>query len=247
MKTMERPQIVISSALLFLLALILLMLATTGCIRERIEGNYDLQTEVRDAGGFTDVELRGSFRVEIIPDDQPGIEVQAESNVIPYVETWSDGNTLVVQFRRGYNIRENYPVEVRVYTPELEGIRLSGSGRIFAGHFNSSDVSVNLSGSGNIECSFNAAVLDAAISGSGNLYIGGMAGRGELSISGSGKLDGGSLLMETCKARISGSGNMWVEVESSLEGWISGSGSIYYTGDPVVISHISGSGKVIRY
>ena len=247
MKTIERSQIIVSSTLFLLLILITLMLSTTGCIRERIEGNYSVGTEERSVSSFYNVESNGNIHVEIIPSDETRVEVKAETNVIPYVETWSDGNTMIVEFRHGYNIHEHYPVEVTLYTPELESLHLSGSGRIYSGHFNAVNASVRLSGSGNIDCSFNAATLDADVSGSGNLFVEGAADRADLRISGSGKIDAGNLACQTCKAKISGSGNLWVDVEESLEGWISGSGSIYYYGDPVVISHISGSGRINRY
>ena len=247
MKTIERPQIVISSALFILLAIILLMLTTTSCIRERIEGNYDLQTEERNSGSFTGVESKGSFRVEIIPDDDTWIEVKAESNVIPYIETWTNGNTLIVEYRHGYNIREHYPVEVFLHTPDLESISLSGSGRVVSGSFDTPRADIRISGSGSIDCAFETDHLEAAVSGSGNLMISGTATDTELRISGSGNIQSLDLLQYNCSANISGSGNIKASVSHSLDARISGSGCVYYIGDPVVSSHISGSGRVVKY
>ncbi|MFH1119517.1 MAG: head GIN domain-containing protein [Bacteroidota bacterium] len=247
MKTIERPQIVISSALFILLAVILLMLTTTGCIRERIEGNYNLQTKERTSGPFTGVESKGSFRVEIIPDNDTWIEVKAESNVIPYIETWTDGNTLTVEYRQGYNIREHYPVEVFLHTPELESIRISGSGRVVSGSFDSPRADIHISGSGSIDCAFETNHLEAVISGSGNLMISGTADETELRISGSGNIQSLDLLQYNCSADISGSGNIKASVSHALDARISGSGCVYYIGDPVVTAHISGSGRVVKY
>jgi len=247
MKTIERPQIVISSALFILLAIILLMLTTTSCIRERIEGNYDLQTEERTSGSFTAVESRGSFRVEVIPDDNTWIEVKAESNVIPYIETWTNGTTLIVETRHGYNIREHYTVEVFLHTPDLESISLSGSGRVISGSFDTPQADVHLSGSGSIDCAFETNRLEAVISGSGNLQVSGTAGHTELKVSGSGGIHAFDLQQNNCSANISGSGNIRTSVSDALDARISGSGCVYYIGDPVVTSHISGSGRVVKY
>lgn len=247
MKTIERPQIIISSALFILITIILLMLATTACIRERIEGNYDLQTEERNIQSFSKVESKGSFRVEIVPDDNTRVEVRAESNIIPYVETWSDGSTLTVKFRQGYNIKEHYDVVVYLYTPVMNDIRLSGSGRITSGPFTNQNAGVNISGSGSIDCEFITDNFDAVISGSGDLNITGTAVNSELRISGSGSIDAFDMIQKNCNAKISGSGNIKTNVTDRLNVDISGSGSVYYLGDPVVNAHISGSGRVIRY
>ena len=247
MKTIERPQLIISSALFILLVIITLLLLSTGCVRERIEGNYDLQIEERTSQPFIEVESKGSFRVKIIPDDATWVEVKAESNVIPYIETWSNGTTLTVEYRNGYNIREHYPVEVFLHTPVLKGIRLSGSGRLVSGNFVASKAEINLSGSGSIDCQFDTDRLEAVVSGSGNLFVVGNAIESELHVSGSGGIQALDLIQNNCSANISGSGNIKTAVNSTLDARISGSGFIYYLGDPVVTSHISGSGKVIRY
>ncbi|MHC1776072.1 MAG: head GIN domain-containing protein [Lentimicrobium sp.] len=247
MKTIERSQLIISSTLLLLLALIILMLSATGCVSERIEGNYSVIVEERNPRPFSEVSSRGSFRVVIIPDDETRIEVKAESNVVPYIETWSDGTTLTVEYRNGYNIHEHYPVEVFLHTPVLESIRLSGSGKVESGSFSSDNADLQISGSGSIECDFNAGNLTANVSGSGNLKIGGIAESGNMKISGSGKIDALNMNLQTCLANISGSGNIITNVNESLEAWISGSGCVYYEGDPAIATHISGSGKVLPY
>lgn len=247
MKTIERSQLVINTTLLILLALIIIMLTVTGCVRERIEGNYDLTMEERNTPAFREVKSGGSFRVVIIPDDATWVEVKAESNVLPYIETWSDGTTLTVDYRDGYNIHEHYTVEVFLHTPSLKSIHLSGSGRVESGSFTSDQVDVQLSGSGNIECSFITDDLNAKVSGSGDLYLEGAAQQSNLTVSGSGKIEALNLCQQNCLSNISGSGSIQTAVSTSLEAWISGSGSVYYHGNPFITSHISGSGNVLKY
>lgn len=247
MKTIERSQLAINTALLILLAIIIIMLTATGCVRERIEGNYDLTIEERNTPSFSEVKSSGSFRVVIIPDDATRVEVKAESNVLPYIETWSDGTTLTVNYRDGYNIHEHYTVEVFLHTPELNSIRLSGSGRIESGIFITHRAAIYLSGSGVVDCGFDADILEARVSGSGNLQVTGNAPKSQLYISGSGSIDALELYQADCSADISGSGNILAAVSNTLNARISGSGRVYYLGNPDLNTHISGSGKVIRY
>lgn len=227
--------------------LVLILLASAACMRERIEGNYDLISETRETSSFTGVVSKGNFRVYIIPGDVPSVELKGESNVLPYVETSVSGNRLVLEFRNGYNIREHYTVEVYITTPELNSIHLAGSGLVESGAFACDNADINLSGSGRIACGFIAENIEAVVSGSGILSINGQAGNGYLRVSGSGEIRAQECDLLNCDANISGSGNILVTVADELEAWISGSGCVYYMGNPGVISHISGSGKVIRY
>jgi len=247
MKTIERPQLIINSTLFILLAIIFLMLTTTGCVRERVEGNYDQATDTRSTGLFSEVESNSDIHVNIVPDLVSRVIVEAESNIIPLVYTNNDGTTLRIGFRNGYNIREHYMVKVTVYTPELTSISLSGSGNIESGLFNVPQAELMVSGSGNIYSQFNAAQLNASVTGSGTLSVKGAAGNSHLNVSGSGRIDALELVQTICYAGVSGSGSIKTHVLERLEATVSGSGSIYYLGDPVLSTHITGSGFVRKY
>ena len=103
-----------------------------------------------------------------------------------------------------------------------------------------------MSGSGNVTMKLN--VTDAAnfgVSGSGKINAAGTASKVKVSISGSGKVLAADLETNTCDVRISGSGDVEINVKEALDANISGSGSVSYKGDPKRLnSHSAGSGKV---
>ncbi|MBK7175354.1 MAG: DUF2807 domain-containing protein [Bacteroidales bacterium] len=247
MKTMTKPEALITSSLIILIISIFVILFLSGCVYERIEGNYDLDTENRTEEPFTEIISNGSFRVFVIPDSVTSISVKAESNILPYLYTISDGETLRIGFKNGYNIHENYPVEVFIHTPSVKSLRLQGSGRVECLGFSESSVELDLSGSGNIEADFEAIHVDAAISGSGNIHLSGSADNSDMRISGSGKIHALDFTQKNCNAFVSGSGDIYTDVIDQLDAHISGSGCVYYTGDPDVDTNITGSGKVRRY
>jgi hypothetical protein len=247
MKTIEKPLAIIYTSLFILLALIVFMLTMSGCVSERIEGNRDLISEERTSQSFSEVVSLGSFNVSVMPATETRIVVKAESNILPYLTTSVAGSTLTIGFRNGYNIQEHYPVEIFLYTPDLNSVRLSGSGKVECGKYSSTDVTLQVSGSGSIDADFITEHLDASISGSGNMTVAGSASNSELRISGSGDIRSHDLIQEICTASISGSGNIITAVNQTLNAHISGSGCIYYLGNPVINQHISGSGKVIKY
>jgi hypothetical protein len=229
----------------FILALTAVSL--TGCFKERIEGNGNVTTENRTGSGFSRIISEGEFQVTVIYDSVAKIQVEAESNIIPYVRTSVSGNTIRIDFDNGVNIREHSTVKVTLYTLHAEYLELNGSGSIIAGHFNEDDVQLYLSGSGNIMSSFVANSINANISGSGSITADGTAQQTSLHISGSGNIHSLGLIQQKCTTTISGSGNIYVNVIENLVATISGSGSVYYTGNPALETHISGSGKVVRY
>jgi hypothetical protein len=247
MKAIEKPQAIINITLFILLAIIALIVLMTGCTSERIEGNRDLVTVERSSQLFSQVISQGSFSVIIISDSISRVEVKAESNILPYIYTMSDGTTITLGYTEGHNIHENYPVEIYLHTPVLQGINLSGSGTVESNGFISNSVNLKISGSGSINSNFNTENMDASISGSGNMVLTGFAKNTTFNVSGSGNIDAKALAQEHCFADISGSGNITTNASKSLDATISGSGNIFYLGNPVITTHISGSGNLIRY
>jgi hypothetical protein len=247
MKVIEKPQAIVYTTLFLLLALIALILTLSGCYSERVEGNRDVISQDRPSQPFTEVVSQGSLSVVVVPANETRIVVKAESNILPYIYTTSDGTTITVRFSNGVNIHEHYPVEVFLYTPVLASARLSGSGNIQFSGYNSADLNLQISGSGNINAEFIATNLNASISGSGNMNLAGNAKNSSYTISGSGNINSQGLNQEHCTASISGSGNCITSVSKTLDAFISGSGTIFYIGNPVITTHITGSGSVQKY
>lgn len=247
MKTIAKPEAIITTSLLLLIAAITLVLLLSGCSYERIEGNNNFTSETRSSEPFDELISSGSFDVQLINDTITSVEVKAESNIFPYLYTISDGATLRIGYKNGYNIHENYPVKVILHTPHARIIRLQGSGKVECSRFEEQDVQLFLSGSGDIDCDYDATNLNAEISGSGNIHLAGRAVSSSFVISGSGTIRSLDMEQDTCDARISGSGDVYSDVNDQLNVHISGSGCVYYTGDPQIHSSISGSGKVRKY
>jgi hypothetical protein len=83
------------------------------------------------------------------------------------------------------------------------------------------------------------------LSGSGKVQASGSAKEVKATISGSGEVLAANLVTDKCDVRISGSGDVEINVNKELDAHISGSGSVSYRGNPAhVNSHSSGSGSV---
>jgi len=219
----------------------------SGCIKERIVGNGNVINENRSSAAFSRIISSGDFLVTVVPDSVTSIKVEAESNIVPYVNTGVNGNTVIIDFDAGVNIHEHSPIKVTLHTLHSEYLELQGSGNITSGNFTEDDVQLYLSGSGNIMSSFIANTISAGISGSGGITLEGKARQATMYISGSGNISSLHLIQDICNASIAGSGNVYINVIRKINATISGSGSIFYLGNPSVESNISGSGKVVKY
>lgn len=229
----------------FLIAVILLTF-TTGCLEDIIvEGNGIPSAESRLTRSFSEVASSGEFVVHITNGNEYDVMVNAESNLLHYIETNVRGNTLHIETRGIHNLRNHLPMEIFVTTPELEGLTLSGSGLITTDYFINETMKLTVSGSGHIETACETGRILSLISGSGTMQIYGFTDNADFFISGSGEIDAADLSVSHCEAKISGSGDMMVNVNQYLRADISGSGNIYYAGYPEIDAHISGSGKLI--
>lgn len=230
----------------FYLFLIAILFGTSSCFENLfIDGNGIPATEIRRAEGFNEIESSGDFKVTVVPGNNYSLIVNAESNLLPYIQTNVNGRTLKIKTGGVHMLRQNLPIEIQIVCPELQGIDLSGSGSVETGNYSCNRLKLNISGSGSITTGTIAQSISANISGSGSIFLKGEANSTKFVISGSGKIKSYDLLQNECTATISGSGDMYVNVSNLIDANISGSGKVYYISRPKIRTSISGSGAVV--
>jgi len=182
MKTKTIKTLLVSSILAF---------SFSSCTDEFfVSGNGDVQTQNRQVDGFVAVSSSGDFHVNIVHGTDYAIQVKAESNLLPYIETSVSDQTLKIRTTGVHSITHHSPIEVFITQPELTGIKLSGSGVIKTDHFTCENIYLNISGSGDIDTQLNANQVNASISGSGKIYLDGAAKSPEFRKRVYGKLNG---------------------------------------------------------
>lgn len=218
---------------------------------ETIKGNGILKKETRSASDYFGIQLQGSMNVVIAYGNTNNISVEADENLLPYIETVVENGNLIIRAKNKVNLKSNERLIVYASLTKLTQVTLSGSGNINGnGAFsNSGRTAVKLSGSGNINLGMDAVnELEIAISGSGNVILkGSNCNSIEASISGSGNIDCSGFATNDVVAKVSGSGDIKVYANKSIDAKVSGSGNIYYKGSASKFnSHSSGSGKIIK-
>lgn len=212
---------------------------------KRVRGNSNLTTSERSVGDFNGVNTSGSFDV-YVSSGPASVKIEAEENLIPYIETFVEGNVLKIKTKQGFWLKTNRQVKIFVTAPSFSSIHSSGSGNIVSqGKISDSNkIELSVTGSADITVDLDAPEVKSEITGSGNVKLTGTTKTFSGEIRGSGDIKAYDLQSEDTDIQISGSGNADVSASVKLKVHIAGSGDVRYKGDPQLDSRIAGSGSV---
>lgn len=213
---------------------------------KRIYGNGNIRIESRSAGSFNNVDVSGSIDVYAKQDSVSGIKVEADENLMEYIQVIEDGNIVRIRTERGFNLHGTKRIKVYVSSPDFKSFRASGACNIYSENkINSTDIlAFDLSGSSDVKMELNSPKVDADLSGACKIELQGETKDFKVDGSGSTDIYSLNLLAENVDIGISGSGDAEVFASRKLDVDVSGSGTIKYKGSATVNQHISGSGSV---
>lgn len=208
------------------LLIILLPILVAGCHHNRrseVVGSGNRQVEKREIPAFTSISTEGTFTIEVTCQKEPSLEVEGDDNVLPFVKAELSGNVLHLTNTKSYSVRE--PVKFKISVPNLEGLSVSGAGKIDIKGMDNEKFEIDSEGAPSITVSGNTKVID-------------------IDTSGAGKIDTHNLRASRAVVDSKGVSEVELDVTDQLDVTVSGPSSITYRGDPVVNKTINGPGKV---
>ena len=204
--------------------IIIIFFIKNNLTKNNIQGSGNIISESRELNNFTSIILLGSIDVNIKILESNNCVVVADDNLIPYIKTEVVNNKLNISLNESYSSEEKLVVNIN--TPNYDEVSLSGSGNINILDFKNNNLSLNISGSGNITGNGEVETLVVKINGSGNLMS-------------------KEIKSKSATLTINGSGDGEVFASDSISAKINGSGNIKYFGNPEnVDSIINGSGDI---
>nr|WP_299342555.1 head GIN domain-containing protein [Allomuricauda sp.] len=218
---------------------------------KRIKGNGNVVTIERSVGEYDAIALAGWFDVEIVGGKEGEITLEGESNLLEYIKTEVKDGKLVIKAEKGVNLRpSNWGKGINVTVPieSVDYVGLSGSGDVVGRTtIKTDEFETRISGSGDIVLSVEANSVEATMSGSGDISLEGKTTDLDVQVSGSGDIKAYGLDAEFVTATVSGSADIKVTANQSIQARVSGSGDISYRGNPKKIdTKSSGSGDISR-
>jgi hypothetical protein len=213
-------------------------------------GSGNAVTEPRPVSGFQAIALRGAIDLVVRQAGREGVQVRADDNVAPLVQTVVEGSgdarTLRIQFKAGESVRTKTPVVVTVDVVKLSAVASSGSGDVRIEALETPALTLSISGSSDARLErLDTEQLSISIAGSGDVQARGRAARLDVSIAGSGDVQARELAAGDVSVSISGSGDASLTAQKTLSVSIAGSGNVEYGGGATLAKHVvAGSGSV---
>ncbi len=206
-------------------------------------GDGEVITRIIDLPNFDAIHLSSSVYVYLRQGPTQKVEVEGQENIIELLELDVQNDTWDIEFDRC--IRDYKDFKVYITIPEITSVKVSGSGHVIGeNEWTGDDLTLRVSGSGEMDLALDVDNLDSKISGSGRMRLEGTTDDFYLKISGSGDYNAFDLEALEGEVNISGSGDVDVRVVDYLKVKISGSGDLRYKGFPALDVNITGSGDV---
>jgi len=230
---------------LFILLIVAASFSSCDFMGKPIKGNGNLHTESRNISSAQKIKLAGSYDVEL-SQGGTSLKIEADENLLPYIETYNEGDWLVIKTKEGYHLSSGNQIKILVSTDKLEAVKLAGSGNVIGKtKFTGSDnVEIGIAGNGNANLEVNTPKVKTSIAGNGDVVLSGETKEEEIRIAGHGDCKAENLKSENAVVHIAGSGNAKVDVANKLEIHIAGSGDVFYKGNPTIEQHVAGSGNI---
>lgn len=92
-------------------------------------GSGNLVSETRPAGNFNGINVGGGFIVEVKIGPVTSVVVEADDNIIKYIETSTSGNTLKIRTEDLHNYSDVH-MKVYITTPSLKKLSASASAEV---------------------------------------------------------------------------------------------------------------------
>ncbi len=208
-------------------------------------GSGHIISETRKVGHFDGIMVGGSFDVEVKIGPVTSVVVEADDNIMKYIETTTTGNTLKIR-TEDLNNYSDVHMKVVVTTPSINNIKASASAVVFVQDILTSNdkLSFRASSSSSIIAEVNAPDIETDVSSSATVTLKGRTKTFTAEASSSADINAFDLLSENTIAKVSSSATIEVFASVSLNARASSSGSIAYKGAATVNKSTNSSGSV---
>lgn len=225
--------------------LILLFTIFTLASCDLTTGSGNIVTETRKTGSFDAISVGGSFEVEVKTGDVISVVVEADDNIIRYIETKVTGNTLKINTEDLHNYSDVH-MKVYVTAPLITSIKASASADVEALSIlnGSGRLTFKASSSASIKAEVDAPEIETDANSSATITLTGKTKTHKTEASSSADIKAFGLLSENATANVSSSASIEVHASVTLNARASSSGSIEYKGAATLTKSKSSSGSV---
>jgi len=210
-------------------------------------GSGNIITKTRSVGSFNGISVGGGFEVEVKIGPVTEVTVEADDNIMKYIEITTSGNILKIRTEDLHNY-SNVHMKVYITTPVLTSIKASASAEvkvngILAGN---DKLSFHASSSGSIDAEIDAPEVEADASSGASVNLSGKTKSYHVEASSGADIKSWDLLSEYTSVSVSSGANALVHASVSLKATASSGAEITYHGAATVNRVISSGATLTK-
>jgi len=247
LKHVEMKKTVNIQTLMLTLMMMMVLSLTSSCmLADGIKGIGNVVTAERPVGGFDGISVGGAFDVYLTQGSTEELKIEAESNLMEYIEAEVRGGTLYIKSEK--NLKPTKGLKLYITLKDLKSLDVSGACDLLTkSTLKLNDLDMDVSGAADVNMDLVLNNLEADFSGASDIQLSGTAGEMRMDISGAGELDALEFEAEKVKLDVSGAATAKVNAKTHLDVDVSGAATVKYKGNPQVNSEVSGAGSVKHY
>jgi hypothetical protein len=208
-------------------------------------GSGNIITEKRTVGHFTALTVSNAFDVEVKIGPVEEVTIEADDNLMKYIQATVSGNTLNIHTEHLHNLNNGH-LKVFITVPELTKIVASAAAeiKVLDPIKGVGTLNFNASSSADIEAEVDAPEIVAGASSAGSVKLSGKTKNYKAEASSGADIKTADLLAENTDVSVSSGASADVYASVNLTAEASSGGDINYHGAATVKQNTSSGGSV---
>jgi hypothetical protein len=214
---------------------------------EPIRGTGEMITRTLQVNDYDAVSISGGFVVVYQQSGTCSLEVSMQANLFEFIKADVQNRTLNIEFTQDVSTTGGNTPRLYISAPYITAFTAGGA--LTAENWNTlvtPRLTFTVNGSANGAINVGTEDLTMNISGGGNIELSGSADNARITSNGAVNVSAFGLSVQTAEISIMGAGNVDISVVGTLDAVISGTGRIRYDGEPNVTQTVTGAGTVIK-
>ena len=218
----------------------ILAVLTSSCVgfnEKSVKLSGVTKVSTKEVSAFDKVDVSGAIDVIVNIGNKSEVVIEADSAIMPYIVTEVKDRELRIYNKDiiGFYNFKNNKILVTITTPSILELESSGACDVTINDLKTDMFKVSLSGACDLIGSFECNVLDFESSGSSDSKLRGKVKDCNIELSGACDIKALDLEVDSLKIEGSGSSNVEITVQNSLEVELSGASELRYKGEPKYI------------
>jgi hypothetical protein len=209
-----------------------------------VSGSGKIVTETRPISNIQKLDVSTMGKVELIQGDKESLEISADDNIMPLIESTVRSGTLQITNSRNFSSKD---VKVTIHIKSLDRLAASGVTLLNANQLTTKKLDIEASGASQVRIdALQAEQLIADLSGASRVRLAGNAKELSYEASGAASLYGSSLRVDSMKGQGSGASRVTLYANKRAESSLSGASSLDLTGNVEMLNASFGGTSVVN-